>query len=606
MSSAVAVAPKSAASPIAPARTQLRASLPDTSAAKAPAPKVRSRAPSPRVTVWVPPFEAARRPIQPRVASWGFTRSSTPKRIRPTATPVTRFRMHLRKTQAIFRQHRGLVILLGAAVVVHLAAWIAYWPGLWYSDSVSYADLAVHGGISPTRQMAYPWIMRALVTVGGQTDVVLGFLTATQHLAALVVGVLIYAMLRWLDVARPLALVGGAVFLLDAFSLSVEQTILSESFYTLALTGSFALLVLRRGHIRALVLSGLLLAGAVWLRSAGLFAIPAWLAYVVLTTRAWRPALTATAALAVPLLVYATLYWTATGVFGFTQTKGWFMYGRVAEIANCKTADIPPGTKRLCPRPPVRVGAAWYIWDWHSPAWKLYGRNPGGDPARLERFDNKLGRFATAVIKDDPLRYGRLVLADLGRFFEPGLMTRGDNDDLTTTFGRYDATQNLRLPSTRKRMRTFDDYRTPERFPAPLLKTYSKVVHLPRLPLAAILLAALAGVVVPQLRRNVEHPTEVALLTIAGASILLGHALTSDFAVRYLIPTVPLILAGGIPGSRWLLAAVRPARASSAAAAADRSYGDPSSPAPERASDRGTYRPPAAPDRSQGRAGSAR
>lgn len=464
--------------------------------------------------------------------------------------------MLVRKTQEIYRDHRGISLMVVAAALVHFAAWMAYYPGLWYSDSVSYMDLAVHGGISPTRQMAYPWIARALIAVGGQTDGVLAFLTATQHIAALVVGVLTYAMLRKLGVVKWLALVGAGVFMFDAFSLSVEETILSESFYTLCLVGSFALIVLFRRDQRALFFSGLLLAGAVWLRSAGLFAVPAWAIYVVWSTRAWRPALLAASALALPLLIYMTLYWQATDVFGFTQTKGWFMYGRVAEIANCKTADIPPGTRRLCPKR-RHPGAAWYIWDWHSPAWKMYGRAPGGSPDTLERFDRKLGKFAFAVIRDDPLAYGKLVAQDFGRFFQPGLMKRGDNDDLTTTFGRHDAPNQLRLPSTALAMRTFDNYVTERYWPAPVLDRYSRVVHLPRLPLGLLLLAALAGVAIPVTRRKIEHPAEVAALSGAAFCVLLGHAMTSDFAVRYMIPVVPLILAGGIPGSRWLLAPVR-------------------------------------------------
>jgi hypothetical protein len=503
-------------------------------------------------------------------------------------------RIPVRKTQAIYRQHRGIALLTLAAAVVHLAAWIAYWPALWYSDSVSYMDLAAHGGMSPTRQMAYPWIARAIIAVGGQTDAVLGFITATQHLAALIAGVLTYAMLRRLGTVNWLALVGAAVFLFDAFSLSVEQTLLSESYYVLCLTASFALLVLRRGDRRALFFSGLLLAGAVWLRSAGLFAIPVWALYIVWTTRAWRPTLLAAAAVALPLVIYMTLYWQVTGVFGFTQTKGWFMYGRVAEIANCKTANIPPGTQRLCPKPPAHGGAAWYIWDWHSPAWRMYGRAPGGNPDRLLKFDQKLGRFATAVIKDNPIGYAGLVVSDLGRFFQPGLMMRGDNDDLTTTFGRYDAPKNLRLPPQRNPIRTFHEYRTPKRFPAPLLTAYSRVIHLPRVPLGLILLAGLVGVAVPRLRREIEHPVEVALLTGAAFCVLLGHAMTSDFALRYMIPVVPLILAGGIPGSRWAWIEITRRRG-----------GGPSSRVPARDDDHGTYRRHVALGRTRGTAGSA-
>ena len=513
--------------------------------------------------------------------------------------------MGVRKTQLLAGRHRGLTALLGAAFLLHLAAWIAYWPALWYSDSVSYADLAVHGGMSPTRQMAYPWIMRALIFIGGESDGVLAFLTATQHLAALLVGGLIYAMLRRLEVVTWLALLGAGVFVLDAFSLSIEQTILSEGFYVLTLTASFALIVLRRGDSRALFFSGLLLAASVWLRSAGLFAVPAWVLYVFFTTRAWRPRLLAAIALAAPLLIYMTLYWQVTGVFGFTQTKGWFMYGRVAELANCKTMDIPAGSRRLCPKQPAHVGAAWYIWDWHSPAWKMYGRNPGGDPDYLEHFDARLGTFARAVIKDRPGAYAGLVAAAFGRFFQPGLMKRGDNDDLTTTFGRYNAPKTLRLPSVRNPQRTFDDYHTPKRFPAGVVDAYSHVVHLPRIPLGLLLLASLAGVAIPSLRRNIKCPGEVALMTGAAFCVLLGHAMTSDFAVRYLIPVVPLILAGGIPGSRWMWVASARRRAQAGAEAHPTAGDGPPSREPGRGGDRGTYPQPAAPDRRQDRVGSA-
>lgn len=458
----------------------------------------------------------------------------------------------MRALRDAYHRHRAISLLVAGAGIVHLAAWVAYYPALWYSDSVSYGDLAVSGGMSPTRQMGYAWVWRALIKIGGQTDAVLAFLTASQHIAALVVGVLTYALLRRLDVTRPLALLGSAVFMYDAFSLSVEQTLLSESFYVLALTVSFALLILGGREPRALFLSGLFLAAAVWLRSAGLFAVPAWALYVVLTTRAWRPVLLAGAALVLPLLLYMTLYWHVTGIFGFTQTKGWFMYARVAEIANCKTADIPPGTAALCPKGKPHGGAAWYIWGSHSPAWKMYGRAPGGDPVRLQAFDNKLGSFASAVIKDNPGGYAKLVLADLGRFFQPGLMKRGDNDDLTTTFGRYNAPKNMQLPRRASGIRTFYEYRTPMRFPAAALRAYSKVIHLPRVPLGLILLTSLVGVIVPRFRRETRHPAEVALLSGGAFCVLLGHAMTSDFAVRYMIPVVPMMLAGGIAGSRWL------------------------------------------------------
>src|SRR4051794_21692689 len=286
-SSWVTVAARSTASAKAASRTQSRPSLPVISAARVPTPKLRSRAPKAWVIVCVPPYDAGRFPIQPRTAASGLMSMAAPNAIRPTASPLTSVRMTLRKTQVLAQRHRGMTALLGLGGLIPLAAWIAYYPGPLDSDSASYADLAVHGGMSPTRQMAYPWIMRALILVAGQTSAVLGFLTAAQHLATLVVGVLVYAMLRRLEVVTWLAVAGAAVFVLDAFTLSIDQTILSEGFYVLTLTASFALVVLFGRDPRALFFSGLLLAASVWLRSAGLFAIPAWGIYVAWTVREW-------------------------------------------------------------------------------------------------------------------------------------------------------------------------------------------------------------------------------------------------------------------------------------------------------------------------------
>ena len=42
---------------------------------------------------------------------------------------------------------------------------------------------------------------------------------------------------------------------------------------------------------------------------------------------------------------------------------------------------------------------------------------------------------------------------------------RGDNDDLTTTFGRYDPEHDLQPPSPRTAQRAFDSYRPKDRPP---------------------------------------------------------------------------------------------------------------------------------------------
>ena len=460
----------------------------------------------------------------------------------------------------LIRSNRLFAAILGLALLLRVLAWIAFYPALFYSDSWSYADLAVHGGISPTRQMAYPWLLRGIWTVVSSLSLV----TALQHLAGVAVGVLLYLMLRRLGAGRTLAALGAAIFLLDSFELSLEQYILSEPFFTLALTGSIALLVVARRTPVVLAASGLLLAAAICTRSSGLFVLPVWLVYVLATTRGARAAMAAgLVALALPLAAYVVVYHAKTGVYGFTQTPGWFMYARVGEVANCSKFDVPKGLEKLCLANGQRQpGAAWYIWNPSSPAWRLYGRNPGGAPARLERFDNRLRRFAGAVIAGRPGAYAELVGLDFWRFFEPGMMTRGDQDDLTVSFGRFERRQRFMAPPPTRAVRTFPSYHAPQRAPAGLLRVYARFGHVPRLGLLWLLLTALVVLIAGLFRPALRMPrrAEIALLGASAFCFLLGHALTSDFAVRYLVPAVPLIVAAGLPSAVWLFARARVAR----------------------------------------------
>ena len=58
-----------------------------------------------------------------------------------------------------------------------------------------------------------------------------------------------------------------------------------------------------------------------------------------------------------------------TGRFGLTQADGWFLYGRVGEIADCGGADIPRAARPLCERNARdrREGAAYHIWNADGP-----------------------------------------------------------------------------------------------------------------------------------------------------------------------------------------------------------------------------------------------
>ena len=141
--------------------------------------------------------------------------------------------------RALLRTHWPLVVVLVAAAVVRVGVAIAYWPAVFFGDSWAYLNLAYEGGFAPDRPSGYPQALHLLSVFGRD----LGTITIAQHLAGLVTGVLVYALMLRLRLPRWLATVGAAVVVLDAYAIALEQQILAEAFFTLALVASFFFVV---------------------------------------------------------------------------------------------------------------------------------------------------------------------------------------------------------------------------------------------------------------------------------------------------------------------------------------------------------------------------
>src|SRR5215216_6637487 len=238
------------------------------------------------------------------------------------------------------RRHWPFALVLAAATLLRLGAAIAYRPALFYSDSWGYLAMADGKGFvsfAPLRPSGYPIIVKVLSVFGD------GLFTVTwsQHLAGLATGTLVYATLRHFDVARWAATLAAAVVLLDAWAIALEQYILTEAFFALAIALSVwaSLTGVRRyaaadvsdgrpagglgGGAYALTFAGLCLAAAAVMRPVGLFAVPAWIAWMVWVRPGGRAVLAGIAALAVPLLVYSIAHSSSVGSFGLTQAEGW-------------------------------------------------------------------------------------------------------------------------------------------------------------------------------------------------------------------------------------------------------------------------------------------
>jgi dolichyl-phosphate-mannose-protein mannosyltransferase len=458
-------------------------------------------------------------------------------------------------------RHRGMLALLALAVLVRAGVAIAHRPALFFSDSFIYLWLRDGDGVvgfAPDRPSGYPLLLDVLARVHGD----LLFTTLVQHLAGLLGGTLVYALLLRLSVDRRLALFGAAIVLLDGYAIALEQFIMPESFFATALIAS-AYLAIRRTNPAALACSGLLLGAAVTIRTAAIFAVPVWIIYVVWSRPGWRPALAAAGGFLLPVLAVAAMASHAVGHFGLSRASGWFLYARIAEIGDCGRADIPAAARPLCNRTASdrRGRVAYHMWDRHAPSQRLFGRDgvwSGWPGPRQERSNRILKGFAQAIIRDRPLRYAQMVAADFLRYFQPGV----------ASIGRSDAA--IHLPARETPIPRGEPFTRvqPVHAPAKLVRAYQGIVHTPRWLLAPLALAGLIVIVLTfagRLGQRLPRRREVFLLSGAGLAMLLGSALTNEFILRYLIPTVPLLVGGGILAIVDLVALRRRSPAPSAA-----------------------------------------
>jgi hypothetical protein len=300
-----------------------------------------------------------------------------------------------------------------------------------------------------------------------------------------------------------------------------------------------------------------LLALAATMRTAALFAVPVWLIYVLWSQRAVRLAAPAVAALVIPLLAYSAWHSADTGKFGLTDADGWFLYGRVGEIADCGNADIPRDARPLCARNARdrREGAAYHIWNADGPARRVFG-GMSRDADEQARSNEILRDFAFAIIRDRPGTYTELVWDDFTRYFDADAGSRG-NSDLAVQlpqFGRLVGNNEI------ARDRWFPGFVPHVQPPAKRMRDYHETFHTPRPVMGALALAAVAALLVSAaaaLLRRAPLPRrrEVFLLSGAALAMLLGTAATSEFVLRYLIPVIPFIVVGGIAACADLAAA---------------------------------------------------
>ncbi|MDE3134450.1 MAG: phospholipid carrier-dependent glycosyltransferase [Acidobacteriota bacterium] len=435
--------------------------------------------------------------------------------------------------------------MVGAGAVIRALTMAAYPPALLFPDSWGYIATGLTGsfvGLPTVHPVGYPVLIRLLTL----PDRSLLELIVFQHLAAIGVGIAIYAALIRAWLPRWAATAAAALVLLDGYSITLEQYVMSDTFFTVTMLAALLVLVWPQlGFTRPrpplagrAVVSGLLVAVASLIREVAPFTIPVVLVYFVWTGSGWRSLVAFLVAAVLPLLVYSGLIEHRFHVFGMTATPGWTLYGRVAGFADCTDVKLEARAHRLCETSAQRArhpdAPDWYIWA-PSPAQRLF--HPATQSVKQVGPTNQvLESFSRAMILHHPLGFVDATLYDFLRYFTPGATAYNDAVSATS----LPTAASREAHSARTQRRDLPGLKLQVRSPAAFVRSYRGVMHVPRPVLALLALAAALAVclLVPGRR-------EIFLLAGSAVMILLGTAATGGFALRYLLPAVPLLAIGG-------------------------------------------------------------
>jgi hypothetical protein len=328
-------------------------------------------------------------------------------------------------------RHWLFTVVAGCATALRAVVQLAYQPALIFPDSeryLQYTHAFVTGTWSPDwlRTSGYSLLLIPAVLTHNLAGV-----AALQHLLGLATAIPVYAVLVHSGARRPLATLATIPVLFDPLQLDLEQYVLTDVSATCLLVVALVVLVWKRNAIgrAAPAVAGLLIAAATIIRESDLLVMIPALLYLVSVIRPWRR-LAAVAALLLAgflPLVLGYLGWSQVwyGRFDFVSYDSQFMYGRIAQFADCTGVPLPPYERSLCiGPPPAQRNPDFYMWAPQSP--QVTFQAPPGMIKGHVVLD-----FDRRIIEHQPLAYLKVVAGDIGYSFSP---VRGDGPEHYPTF----------------------------------------------------------------------------------------------------------------------------------------------------------------------------
>ena len=481
--------------------------------------------------------------------------------------------------------HWQFTIVLAAALVMRIIVILGSPPILWFNDSYNYVYDAVRHVPDVARPNGYPFFIDLLLPLHSAYP-----LAILQAAMGVVIGILIYALLRRRGLPWWGATLAALPVLFDSYQLHLEHMITADTLFIFL--GTVAIVILcwnDRPSVPVMAVAGLLIGYATLVRSVGQPLLAVVLVAMLVRRVGWRRLVTLLVAGVVPIVAYMAWFDGTYGRFGLTESSGTFLYSRVSAFAECDKINPSADVRALCdPTPPyLRPVSGEYLWadneKWPdnkatTPLFNLYHSSDN----RL-RFTPKVNamaeKFAREAILAQPVSYLHVVVDDTLHTF--GWNRQPDPNDY---YGNGPAFQfvsgkelNALIPwwvnpvrgdATANRI-----YRARQEFGGPglantqavqpwqhLLQMYQRYFYLRGTLLGLIVLIGAAGVVARWRRWG-----GIGLLPwLIGALMIVLPPMTAGFSYRYVLAAIPATcLAAGLAFAR------RPGDKSVGARAAD-------------------------------------
>jgi hypothetical protein len=444
-----------------------------------------------------------------------------------------------------------LIALLLLGLALRVLAEISWWP-----VSPTLEDGYQRFTANPFSDLQHSAGYDLIVAVLGHITHQVAVTVIVQHLTGFLVAWLYYNGLRRLTGSGWPGLFPAAIVLLDPDQIFLEHAIMSEAWVVLALGvalyGTVRALAAPRPLWRWPAVAGAGIAAAIMIRSA---AAP-MLAVMVLTALAHRgwgehgPQLRAALAMAGTAIVLLLGFAGASAAFGnrfaISPSPGWYLYGRVAQFADCRDFTAPAGTRSLCQRmsPSRRPSAFIYMWTPQSPAVRLFGG--------FGHQDRLIGGWSRRALEAQPLAFLSTGWDYLRAYWLPGTLPARLSGS-TGLDPQLDFTSNNAFAAAAI-------HHDLERFYAPftvhprhwglqVLRDSSRVVRFGATLLSISTVLVLAGLGLPDRRLRLS----VFLFGVGGLSLILIPALLSTYAGRYTVPmAAPMMAAAGVTLFGWL------------------------------------------------------